>query len=52
LKEVNGIASEPASLNVFAVNTFDELEGLDEKIFEASCPGMNKNFLCYLSITL
>jgi hypothetical protein len=40
LTEVNGIASEPASLNVFAVNTFDELEGLDEKIFEASCPGI------------
>jgi hypothetical protein len=40
LKEVNGIASQPASLNVFAVNTFDELEGLDEKIFESSCPGI------------
>lgn len=39
LKEVNGIASEPASTNVFAVNTFDELEGLDEKIFAATCSG-------------
>ncbi|XP_022328093.2 matrilin-3-like [Crassostrea virginica] len=43
LREVNGIASEPASLNVFAVDSFDELEGLDEKIYEASCPG-NCNF--------
>ena len=39
LREVNGIASEPASLNVFAVDSFDELEGLDERIFEATCPG-------------
>ena len=39
LWEVNGIASEPASLNVFAVDSFDELEGLDEKIYEATCSG-------------
>uniref|UniRef100_K1R289 Collagen alpha-3(VI) chain n=1 Tax=Magallana gigas TaxID=29159 RepID=K1R289_MAGGI len=39
LEEVNGIASKPESTNVFAVNTFDELEGLDEKIFESTCPG-------------
>ncbi|XP_065931360.1 collagen alpha-4(VI) chain-like isoform X3 [Magallana gigas] len=37
LKEVNGIASEPASTNVFAVNTFDELERLDVKLFTATC---------------
>nr|XP_034337074.1 collagen alpha-1(XII) chain-like [Crassostrea gigas] len=29
-KEVNGMASNPASTNVFTVNTFDELEDLDE----------------------
>ena len=51
LREVNGIASEPASLNVFAVDSFDELEGLDEKIFEATCPG-NSNFKFLLSIFL
>lgn len=40
VEELNGIASQPASLNAFAVNTFDELEGLDEKIFESVCPGL------------
>jgi Mg-chelatase subunit ChlD len=40
LEEVNGIASEPASENVFSVNTFDELEGLDETIFESTCSGI------------
>lgn len=38
--ELNGIASQPASVNAFAVNTFDELEGLDEKIFAAVCSGL------------
>ncbi|XP_056013502.1 cartilage matrix protein-like isoform X2 [Ostrea edulis] len=38
LKEVNEIVSEPASLNVFAVNTTDELEGLEEKVLVTSCP--------------
>uniref|UniRef100_A0A8W8KW43 VWFA domain-containing protein n=1 Tax=Magallana gigas TaxID=29159 RepID=A0A8W8KW43_MAGGI len=38
LKELNGIASEPASTNVFAVNNFDELKGLDETIFAPMCP--------------
>ena len=47
LREVNGIASEPASLNVFAVDSFDELEGLDEKIYEATCSG-NSYFKFFL----
>lgn len=38
-KEVNEIASDPASTNVFIVNTFDELEDLDERIFAATCLG-------------
>ena len=36
-RELNGIASEPASENAFAVNNFDQLSGLGEKIFTASC---------------
>ena len=39
MREVNGIASRPASENAFAVQNFDELEGLDESIFESICPG-------------
>jgi Mg-chelatase subunit ChlD len=37
MEEVNGIASFPASANAFAVKNFDELEGLDEKIFQSIC---------------
>ncbi|XP_060566778.1 uncharacterized protein LOC132725621 isoform X26 [Ruditapes philippinarum] len=36
-RELNGIASVPASENAFAVSTFDELSGLGNKIFTASC---------------
>ncbi|XP_061165063.1 matrilin-2-like [Saccostrea echinata] len=37
LNEVNGIANKPSSENAFSVNNFDELEGLNETIFEAAC---------------
>lgn len=50
LKEVNGIASEPASENVFSVNTFDELEGLDETIFESTCSGIYRYFPLYFPL--
>ena len=36
-REVNGIASVPATENAFFVQSFDELEGLDEAIFAATC---------------
>ena len=39
MREVNEIASEPPEKNAFAVQTFDDLEGLDEQIFGALCPG-------------
>ena len=39
VREVNGIASIPASDNAFFVKSFDELEGLDENIFQSICPG-------------
>ena len=38
MREVNEIASEPPEENAFAVQTFDDLEGLDEQIFSAICP--------------
>ncbi|KAK3083543.1 hypothetical protein FSP39_025167 [Pinctada imbricata] len=38
MREVNEIASEPHSENAFAVKTFDDLEGLDEQIFNSICP--------------
>ncbi|XP_061195997.1 collagen alpha-1(XIV) chain-like [Saccostrea echinata] len=39
LREINGIASQPASVNAFAIDSFDELEGLNEKISNSVCPG-------------
>jgi Mg-chelatase subunit ChlD len=38
-RELDGMASEPASENSFNVKSFDELSVLSEKIFEAFCPG-------------
>jgi len=38
-REVNAIANDPPEDNSFNVQSFDELEGLDEKIFTALCPG-------------
>ena len=41
-KEVDAIASQPASANSFNVKDFDELKGLPQKIFSgALCPGKN-----------
>ena len=40
-REVDAIANEPASENSFNVQSFDELVGLDKKIFSALCPGEN-----------
>ena len=39
LREVNGIASPPIEDNVFAVNSFDELEPLRNEVFSALCVG-------------
>ena len=39
-RELNAIASLPASDNSFAVNDFDELSGLEKRIFSAICEGM------------
>ncbi|KAL3854733.1 hypothetical protein ACJMK2_013983 [Sinanodonta woodiana] len=38
-KELNAMASPPASENSFSVKEFDELAGLAEKIFSSVCPG-------------
>lgn len=39
-RELDGIASRPASANSFNVKDFDELKGLPQQIFEgALCPG-------------
>ncbi|XP_062585272.1 cartilage matrix protein-like isoform X2 [Saccostrea cucullata] len=45
--EVIRIASQPASLNTFAVDTFDELENLDTIFFES-----NKSVQCFPKIDL
>ncbi|KAL5006010.1 hypothetical protein ScPMuIL_017168 [Solemya velum] len=37
-RELNGIASLPASQNSFSVQSFDDLHGVDEKIFQGICP--------------
>lgn len=37
--ELRGMASPPADLNSFAVDSFDELEGFGQKIFSAICKG-------------
>lgn len=39
-KEVFAIASPPHTENSFNVQNFDELRGLDQKIFSSICPGM------------
>ena len=38
-RELDAIASVPASENSYAVQDFDELRGLDKRIFSAICPG-------------
>lgn len=38
-RELEGIASEPSSDNTFAVNDFDELVGLERRIFSQICVG-------------
>ena len=38
-RELYGIASAPAEDNTFAVNDFDELVGLEKRIFSQICPG-------------
>ncbi|XP_061187017.1 collagen alpha-1(XIV) chain-like [Saccostrea echinata] len=45
LNEVIGIASQPASLNAFAVNSFDDLEDLDKKIFKSYCSASTKGLM-------
>ncbi|XP_061187018.1 collagen alpha-1(XIV) chain-like [Saccostrea echinata] len=52
LREVFGIASQPASLNVFAVDSFVELEGLDIKIFELDSSGTNILFHFRIGVSL
>ena len=37
--ELDAMATIPPSENSFAVQSFDELVGLDEKIFQSICPG-------------
>ena len=39
-KEVFAIATPPPEENSFNVQSFDELRGLDQKIFSSICPGM------------
>lgn len=38
-RELYGIASEPAEENTFAVRDFDELVGLEKRIFSQICEG-------------
>ena len=38
-RELDAMASSPASDNSFAVNDFDELSGLERRIFAAICEG-------------
>ncbi|XP_041374199.1 uncharacterized protein LOC121387240 [Gigantopelta aegis] len=38
-RELDQLSSRPKDPNTFIVNDFDELVGLDEKIFGAACPG-------------
>ena len=38
-RELDGIASKPVEENRFAVQDFDELRGLRDKVFAALCPG-------------
>ena len=45
--ELDGIASKPVDENRFAVQEFEELRGLRDKVFSALCPG-----LCLLSMML
>lgn len=47
MQEVNGIASFPPRANAFSVKNFDELEGLDEKIFQSICE--SKIYQCFFS---
>jgi hypothetical protein len=39
-KEVFAIATPPPEENSFNVQSFDELRGLDQKIFSSICPGI------------
>ena len=38
-RELDAMASVPAAENSFAVNDFDELQGLENRVFSALCPG-------------
>ena len=38
-RELDAMASVPASDNSFAVQDFDELKGLENRVFSALCPG-------------
>ena len=38
--ELDGIASKPVDENRFAVQEFEELRGLRDKVFSALCPGL------------
>lgn len=38
-RELDAIASMPAVENSFAVQDFDELKGLEQRVFSALCPG-------------
>lgn len=51
-REINAIASVPASQNVFQVTKFDELKGLEQKVFGSFCEGQNQYYLCMQKITL
>ena len=48
-REIEAIASKPATANMFNVDEFDELEGLGEKIFASLCPVESRYCFCYLN---
>ena len=52
-RELDEIASEPASENSFAVTGFEELKGLENKIFRAICEGIYEtSHVCALTLYL
>ena len=48
--ELDGIASQPASENSFAVQEFSELRTLRDQVFSAFCPGKLLGLPCSLEI--
>jgi len=46
-REVSAIASPPAADNMFNVQDFDELAGLEDRIFSSICPGEISYLIMY-----